>query len=282
MPIAPIPARRTLRALLALAVAGAAACSGPPPEKPAGDDDDDTTDTDVPDPPPETGCDTGCETGGGDPGFFDVAFFHVEADVGWNATNNALTNVGTPNGDIVPSIVLFFGSSDWQAEGFSFDSLAYCLVFLPLTDSNPAPFLAEQPTMFWGVDYDVTAGTDGDCNTGDYLFDPALWGDDPVADYASAGWGVAMGEINDHWGSVYAGGAYESIVFGGQIQNLAIANPDGQLDYYAYGRAIDGNNQVLIDQDNLYTLLDAGDVYLGTTIESAWYSISTNAIWQFE
>lgn len=280
MPSAPIPVR-SLRTLLALAVAGAAACSGPGPEKPLGDDDDDTDVTDTQPPPPETGCDTGCETGV-EPAFFDVAFFHVEADIGWSAVNNGLIDIGTPNGDIVPSIVLFFGSPDWELDAFAFDSPAFCLVFLPLTDSNPAPFLADQPTMFWGVDYDVAAGTSGDCNTDGYLFDPAVWGDDPVADYASAEWGVAMGEINDHWGSVYAGGPYEALVFGGQIQNLVIANADGQLDYYAYGRAIDADNQVLIDQDSNYTLIDAGDVFLGATIESAWYSIVTNAIWQFE
>jgi hypothetical protein len=265
----------TARFLLSLAIAlGLAGCSGDTgtttKDTTPGDDDDVVGDDDDNQP-------TG-ETGDVAPPGFDVRYMLVQGDLGFDSATNSLVEVQVGGGAIPSAIYFLFGTETWRGSGFDLGLDAeYCAIILPLTSSAFAPWASADPTVWYGVDYtEGVAGAVTDCNTAGKEMDPAILGADPVSalvnDYG--GWGAGIGEWGANWYKYYDPTTtpdFFATYVGGRIYSAA--GWVGADDFLAFPVALDPTTFEAQDDGTYFIGVPSDQVYLGTTIATAWYRI---------
>jgi hypothetical protein len=259
---------------LALAI-GLTGCTGvgtetTDPKDNPGDDDDDVVNTT---PTGDTATNTGTD------GYFNVGVFLIQANFGFNV-DTGIVDVVTPQGASISSILLILGSDRWVDDGYSFDSDQYCLVQLPLFNGVDPTWVSAN-ALWYGVDYDPTAGAGTDC-IDDHALDPAQWGYEPgfiFADYYS--WGAGVGPLNEEY-TYTASDPLLPYLHGGWIENEFLPPPEGQQGYRSLANETDAQNNVLYDAQNEVIRILADEVPVAgapAPLAQGQYVVTSRWIW---
>lgn len=220
-----------------------------------------------------------------DDGVFDIYYLQVDATFGWDRETGSLVDVVTDYGDIPPAIAISLGERRWANDDFSSESEAYCLIVLPLTDSFPAPnWVNFDLSLYYGFDYQLEERPLTDCGTEDYAYDENLWGRNLAADWATLGWGVAIGDLRPEYQKSFATSILLPHLVGAQINNQLIrtSGNEGVLGYVAVVSAIDAGHQLVVEPDGRQPMLPAEDVAVpGGGMASGLYQVLPLYIFTF-
>lgn len=274
----------TARYLLTLSLAlGLTACSGGgTDDKPTdvtdttGDDDDDTS------PPDPTG-----GTGGGGGNYFNATEIHLSSQFAYDSASRTVRAVDFSGYALDPDISIILALSTW--DGSLASTSQYCAIVLPLTTATYASWVAADPRLWYGVDYNTADGALTSCNTPGFELDPNVWGADPaygfLSDYYGGynAYGIAVGDmspdVNDLL-AMYVDPADLVFFLGGRmvIPDWLPGGPDLD-DVYGSAYEVDANFSVVDDGSGYLVPISSASVNLGSNILSAWYSLDALVYW---